>query len=71
MMRVAPLFETREDLINAPKVIDAALTVQWYKDHVQVRGGLGGVPSGKRLHSELERSTISNGSIHYFNGHFQ
>lgn len=35
MMRVAPLFETREDLINAPKVIDAALTVQWYKDHVQ------------------------------------
>ena len=41
MMRVAPLFETREDLINAPKVIDAALSVQWYKDHVEVRGGLG------------------------------
>eukprot|EP00438_Fugacium_kawagutii_P013243 Skav201229 [mRNA] locus=scaffold651:754894:762356:- [translate_table: standard] len=36
MMRVAPLFETREDLINAPKVIDAALSVPWYKNHVQV-----------------------------------
>eukprot|EP00913_Durusdinium_trenchii_P003459 g3202.t1 len=35
MMRVAPLFETREDLINAPKVIDAALSVGWYKNHVQ------------------------------------
>ena len=35
MMRVAPLFETREDLINAPKVIDAALSVPWYKSHVQ------------------------------------
>jgi len=34
-MRVAPLFETREDLINAPKVIDAALSVPWYKTHVQ------------------------------------
>ena len=29
------------------------------------------VPSGKRLHSELERSTIFNGKIHYFYGHFQ
>ena len=38
MMRVAPLFETREDLINAPKVIDAALSVPWYKDHVQAHG---------------------------------
>lgn len=36
-MRVAPLFETREDLINAPKVIDAALSVPWYKNHVQVQ----------------------------------
>ena len=28
------------------------------------------LPSGKRLHNELERSTILNGKIHYFNGHF-
>ncbi|CAJ1361517.1 unnamed protein product [Effrenium voratum] len=35
MMRVAPLFETREDLINAPKVVDAALGLPWYKNHVQ------------------------------------
>ena len=26
---------------------------------------------GKRLHSELERSTIFNGKIHYFHSHFQ
>ena len=26
---------------------------------------------GKRLHSELERSTIFNGKTHYFYGHFQ
>ena len=26
---------------------------------------------GNLLHSELERSTISNGKTHYFNGHFQ
>ena len=29
------------------------------------------LPSGKRLHSELERSTIFDGKIHYFYGHFQ
>eukprot|EP00438_Fugacium_kawagutii_P035626 Skav226840 [mRNA] locus=scaffold1741:224185:235159:- [translate_table: standard] len=34
-MRVAPLFETREDLINAPKVVDAVLSVPWYKNHIQ------------------------------------
>ena len=38
MMRVAPLFETREDLINAPKVIDAALSVPWYRNHIEARG---------------------------------
>ena len=27
--------------------------------------------SGNLLHSELERSTIFHGKIHYFNGHFQ
>ena len=32
---MAPLFETREDLINAPKVVDAALGLPWYKNHVQ------------------------------------
>ena len=63
MMRVAPLFETREDLINAPKVIDAALGVQWYKDHVQVRGGLGfggGDPLGN-VYIANWKITISNG----------
>ena len=30
-----------------------------------------GLPSGYLLHSELARSTIFNGKIHYFNGHFQ
>lgn len=34
-MRIAPLFETREDLINAPKVVDAVLSVPWYKNHIQ------------------------------------
>jgi len=34
-MRVSPLFETRDDLINAPKVIDAAFSVPWYKKHIQ------------------------------------
>mmetsp|Transcript_31531 Transcript_31531/g.72868 ORF Transcript_31531/g.72868 Transcript_31531/m.72868 type:complete len:971 (-) Transcript_31531:364-3276(-) len=34
-MRVSPLFETREDLIAAPKVVDAALSVPWYKTHVK------------------------------------
>ena len=34
-MRVSPLFETRDDLINAPKVIDAAFSVPWYKNHIQ------------------------------------
>ncbi|CAE7393333.1 PPC2 [Symbiodinium pilosum] len=34
-MRVSPLFETRDDLINAPKVIDAAFSVPWYKQHIQ------------------------------------
>ena len=29
------------------------------------------LPSGKRLYNELERSTILNGKIHYFYGHFQ
>jgi hypothetical protein len=29
------------------------------------------LPSGKRLHNELERSTIFNGKTHYFYGHFQ
>ena len=29
------------------------------------------VPSGKRLHSELERSTIIDGKTHYFYGHVQ
>ena len=29
------------------------------------------LPSGKRLHNELERSTIFHGKIHYFYGHFQ
>ncbi|CAK9070585.1 Phosphoenolpyruvate carboxylase [Durusdinium trenchii] len=33
-MRIAPLFETREDLINAPKVVDAVLSVPWYKRHI-------------------------------------
>ena len=31
---------------------------------------MGYLPSGKRLHNELERSTIFNGKIHYFYGHF-
>ena len=34
-MRVSPLFETRDDLINAPKVIEAAFSVPWYKQHIQ------------------------------------
>ena len=29
------------------------------------------VPSGKRLHSELENHHAIHGEIHYFNGHFQ
>ena len=29
------------------------------------------LPSGKRLHNELERSTMFNGKIHYFYDHFQ
>ena len=28
------------------------------------------VPSGKRLHFAMERSTIFHGTIHYFYGHF-
>ena len=31
----------------------------------------GDLPSGNLLHSELERSTMFNGKIHYFYGHFQ
>lgn len=34
-MRIAPLFETRSDLINAPRVVDAVLGVPWYKQHIQ------------------------------------
>jgi len=29
------------------------------------------IPSGQRLHHELERSTIFNGKIHYFHDHVQ
>ena len=31
----------------------------------------GGLPSGHDSHSELERSTMFHGKIHYFNGHVQ
>jgi hypothetical protein len=31
----------------------------------------GGLPSGKRLHNELDRSTIFDGKTHYFYGHVQ
>ena len=34
-MRVSPLFETRDDLIAAPKVIDAAFSVPWYLKHIK------------------------------------
>ncbi|CAE7410721.1 unnamed protein product [Symbiodinium necroappetens] len=33
-MRISPLFETREDLQAAPRVIDSLLGIPWYKDHV-------------------------------------
>lgn len=34
MMRVSPLFETRDDLRKAPDVIDMLLSVPWYKKHI-------------------------------------
>ena len=42
-MRIAPLFETRSDLINAPRVVDAVLSVPWYKQHIQGRLDFSGI----------------------------
>eukprot|EP00435_Cladocopium_sp_Y103_P063210 s990_g24.t1 len=58
MMRVAPLFETREDLINAPKVIDAALSgkqevMLGYSDSVK-DAGRGKFASTWELHRAME-----------------
>ena len=37
-LRVAPLFETKEDLINAPGTMLALFRNAWYKDHFDVVG---------------------------------
>ncbi|CAE7664589.1 unnamed protein product [Symbiodinium pilosum] len=34
-MRISPLFETREDLQAAPRVVDSLLSIPWYKNHVK------------------------------------
>ncbi|MCY7294963.1 phosphoenolpyruvate carboxylase [Alteromonas sp. a30] len=33
-MPVAPLFETLDDLNNAPQVMDALMNIDWYKEHI-------------------------------------
>src|SRR5688500_19790699 len=35
---IVPLFETIEDLANAPEVMDALYNVQAYRDHLKRRG---------------------------------
>lgn len=32
---VAPLFETLDDLTNAPQTLEVLLTSEWYKEHIQ------------------------------------
>lgn len=36
-MRIAPLFETLDDLERAPKVVDGLLSLPWYKDYTAGR----------------------------------
>jgi len=53
--------------ITAPEPLRGPV---WFKHNVGVfKAGV--IPSGKRLHSELERSTIFHGKIHYFYGHLK
>ena len=49
--------------LTSSDVVDVPILRPWCNQWV--------LPSGKRLHNYMERSTIFNGKINYFNGHFQ
>lgn len=36
---VVPLFETLDDLTNAPKTMDTLLSSEWYRTHIQAHHG--------------------------------
>jgi hypothetical protein len=36
---VVPLFETLDDLTNAPETMDTLLSSEWYRNHIQVQHG--------------------------------
>jgi hypothetical protein len=36
---VVPLFETLDDLTNAPETMDTLLSSDWYRNHIQVQHG--------------------------------
>jgi phosphoenolpyruvate carboxylase len=36
---VVPLFETLDDLTNAPQTIDTLLGSEWYRNHIQIHHG--------------------------------
>ena len=39
-LNIAPLFETSDDLANAPDLMDQLLNLEVYRDHLRLRGGM-------------------------------